>query len=89
MQFGFPCVNAHPDADHKVSPGFALQNVLRPDGGFEGISRFMESGANSMDSTEGSFWKEAAMIDFYFVELAQVVVSLLVDAQIAAALRPW
>ena len=34
------------------------------------------------------------MIDFYFVEFAQVVLSLLlavlqVGAQIAAALRPW
>ena len=38
--------------------------------------------------------KEAAMIDFYFAELAQVVLSFLLallqmDAQIAAALRLW
>jgi hypothetical protein len=34
------------------------------------------------------------MIDFHFIELAQVVLSLVLDllqsnAQIAAALRPW
>ena len=38
--------------------------------------------------------KEAAMIDFYFAELAQVVIAFLLsllqaDAHIAAALLPW
>jgi hypothetical protein len=38
--------------------------------------------------------KEAAMIDFYFIELAEIALSYLlallqVDAQIAAALLPW
>ena len=41
-----------------------------------------------------SVLKEATMIDFYFIELAEVVLSYLLallqaDAQIAAALLPW
>jgi hypothetical protein len=46
-----------------------------------------------MDQTEG-IGKEAAMIDFYLAELAQLILSLLlsllqVDARIASALLPW
>ena len=41
-----------------------------------------------------TYKKEAAMIDFYFIELAQIVLSFLlsllpVDAHIASALLPW
>jgi len=39
-------------------------------------------------------WKEAAMIDFYFIELAKIVLSSVLDllqahAHIASALLPW
>src|SRR5688572_26936082 len=45
MQFGFPGVDTHPDANEAVSPGLVLQSSLRLQRCLQGIACFMERGA--------------------------------------------